>query len=114
MALKPEFSISSGAAARVFIIDTTSHIANIPIFVFMTPPMDGYETVHCPSYAFLVENSSGRKVVSGLGIRKDTENLTPAIRNKIQIAKVVVEKGVDEILRDHKVQPEEIEAIIWR
>jgi hypothetical protein len=67
-----------------------------------------------PSYAFLVENSSGRKVVFDLGIRKDTENLTPSMRNQIQIAKVVVKEGVDEILREHKVQPEEIEAIIWR
>jgi hypothetical protein len=114
MALKPEFSIPSGASARVFIIDTTSHIANIPIFVFMTPPMDGYETVHCPSHALLVENLSGRKVVFGLGIRKGIENLTPAIRNRIQIAKVVVKKGDSEILREHKVQPEEIETIIWR
>jgi hypothetical protein len=67
-----------------------------------------------PSHAFIVENSSGRKVVFDLGIRKDTENLTPAMRNQIQIAKVVVKEGVDGILREHKVQLEEIEAIIWR
>ena len=30
------------------------------------------------------------------------------------MAKVVVEKGADEILGDYKVLPEEIEAIIWR
>jgi hypothetical protein len=52
--------------------------------------------------------------VFDFGILKGTENLAPAIRNKIQIVIVVVEKGVDGILREYKVQPQEIEAIIWR
>jgi hypothetical protein len=80
----------------------------------MSPPMEEYETVHCPSYAFLIERSSSRKIVFDFGILKGTENLAPAIRNKIQIVIVVVEKGVDGILREYKVQPQEIEAIIWR
>lgn len=69
-----------------------------------------------PSFSFLLEHSSGRKLVYDLGIRKDWHNLAPDIANYIPttVYKFEMDKNVIDILEENGVQGKDIEAVIWR
>lgn len=98
------------------VIDTTSWISALRTTLFFEPPIKGYEELSVPSYSFLVEHPSGRKLLFDLGIRKDWENLSPAIlglMEKLGPAKAEVKKGVREQLEGHGVSGSSIEGIIW-
>ncbi|KAI4216357.1 MAG: hypothetical protein LQ351_001367 [Letrouitia transgressa] len=100
----------------VHIIDSTSRLQGIPTAIFMEPSIKGFEELRCPAYSFLIEHpDDGRKLLFDLGVRKDWENLAPTIQKNISHwnAKVIVEKGVAEILEEGGVGPQEVEAIIW-
>ncbi|KAK2774063.1 hypothetical protein CKAH01_13286, partial [Colletotrichum kahawae] len=60
----------------------------------------GYERFRLPSYAFLIENAEGRKVLFDLGLRKDWKNLTPEALHEIQSdeIKIDIERDVVDIL----------------
>ncbi|KAF1924830.1 Metallo-hydrolase/oxidoreductase [Didymella exigua CBS 183.55] len=83
---------------------------------FMAPPVPGLETFKIfPSHSFYIEHPSGKRLVFDLGIRKDYPNYSksivdylPTTKYDIQVSKIVVE-----ILEDHGVSPETIEAIVW-
>jgi len=79
------------------------------------PEVGKYRTVTCPCFAFLVEHSSGRKLVFDLGIRKDWENSSPFITNMVKKYGwgVKVDKDVATILEENGVQTNEVEAVIW-
>lgn len=84
---------------------------------FMSPPVPGLETFpSSPSLCFLLEHGSGRKLVWDLGIRKDYHNYAPSIRNYLPTTKytIKVEKNLVEILGEHDVRAEDVEAVIWR
>lgn len=84
---------------------------------FMAPAVPGLETFPpCPSFSFLLEHSSGRKLVFDLGIRKDWQNLAPDIADYIPSTnyKFEMEKNVIEILEENGVAGGDVEAIIWR
>jgi glyoxylase-like metal-dependent hydrolase (beta-lactamase superfamily II) len=104
---------ASQATVTVRIIDSTSTI-DAP-FDFVDPPIKGTERLHCPAFVFLVEHSSGRKLLFDLGVRKDFEKLPPPIQAYIQqgAVQVTVEKDVLTILNENGVNAKEIEAIIW-
>ena len=61
----------------VSIIDTTSHVGNIPVKAFMQPEIPGYEFIDAPCYSFLIKrhNPSTKSkydtLLFDLGIRKD-------------------------------------------
>lgn len=83
----------------------------------MTPSMPGFDIVQgIPSWSFLIEHSSGRKVLFDLGVRKDWENMAPLIARMIKKNKwgVEVEKNVIEVLEEGGVKRGDIEAIVWR
>ncbi|KAI9046039.1 MBL fold metallo-hydrolase [Aspergillus affinis] len=83
---------------------------------FMAPPVSVLETfTSFPSLCFLLEHPSGRKLVWDLGIRKDYLNYAPKIAEYIPTTKyrIDVEKNVAEILEEHGVRGEDIEAVIW-
>jgi hypothetical protein len=69
---------------------------------------------------FLVEHpASGRKVLFDSGMRKDVENLAPAVVGAFKdpiTGKIdaIVHKEVAEQLQDNGVDPASIEAVIWR
>jgi phage terminase large subunit GpA-like protein len=111
----PSFTIPSGEKIGIRIINTTSLI-KIPIVPFMGPPMTGYTHLNAPAYSFLIEHSSGRKLLFDLGVKKDWQNMAgPAVEGIKHVgAEVTVEKNVVEILEDNGIKGEEIEAIIWR
>lgn len=84
---------------------------------FMAPAVPGLETfATSPSLCFLLEHPSGRKMVWDLGIRKDYNNYAPEIAAYLPTTKynIQVAKNLVEILEDHGVQAEQIEAVIWR
>lgn len=114
----PQLNIpDSKSVVNVHIIDSTSRIKGIPFSAFMTPPYKGLDYLDCPAFCFLIENqSSGRKVLFDLGVRKDWENLPATIVKRIKDGgwTVTIKKEVAEILLEGGVAPKEVEAIIWR
>ena len=107
----------SESVVNVHIINTTSRVQGIPYSAFMTPSYKGLNTLDAPAFSFLIEHqSSGRKLLFDLGVRKDWKNLPPSIVKRIKDGgwTVTVEKGVADILQAGGVAPKDIEAIIWR
>jgi glyoxylase-like metal-dependent hydrolase (beta-lactamase superfamily II) len=114
MAPAAEFPVpSSSSVVDVRIIDTTTKI--LGQLNLITPVIKGNEWVEMPSYAFLVEHSSGRKLLFDLGNRTDWEKLPPMIVGYIRDHewKINVEQGVADQLEEHGVSRKSIEAIIW-
>jgi hypothetical protein len=107
--------IPEGASAKVSIIDTT-FLYDIPVDNYIQPVVPGYETFSLPSYAFLIENSEGRKILFDLALRKDWENLTPEALHEIKSdgIKIKIEQDVLDILRQGGVNGEDIEAVVFR
>lgn len=107
----------SKSVVNVHIINSTSRIKGIPFSLFTTPSYKGLDELDVPAFSFLVESqSSGRKLLFDLGVRKDWENLPATLVRRIKDGgwTVTVEKGVAEILQEGGVAPKDIEAIIWR
>ena len=107
----------SKSVVNVHVINSTSRIKGLPYSFFVTPSYKGLDILDGPAFSFLIEHqSSGRKLLFDLGVRKDWENLPPTIVKNIRDANctITVEKGVAEILQAGGVAPKDIEAIIWR
>ena len=105
----------SSASVTVKIIDIAS-VNNVPSHALFTPPVKGID-VHVPlSFCFLIEHSSGQKVLFDLGIRKDWENLAPAITERFKKFghQPVADKNVSELLDEFDVGKDNINAVIWR
>jgi hypothetical protein len=87
----------------------------------MGPPIPhvtklGTDNSYAPSFSFLIEHSSGRRLVWDLGIRKDMQNYAPKIANYIPGRGYTFqqEKDVLDILEEGGVTGESVEAVIWR
>jgi hypothetical protein len=106
----------SAATVDVCIINTTGHIDGIPTNDFLLPSIPGHKYLVCPVYSFLIQHSSGRKVLFDLGVRKDWENFAPGLYNRLRDYgwNIAVEKDVREILDGENIDPNEISSIIWR
>lgn len=99
------------------IIDTTSTIT-APAKSFVKPVLKGHEVWKVPAYAFLITNKQqNRTILFDLGVRKDWENLAPALFKRLKANGFDVEtkKGVREILDGEGIDTsaDNIEAIIW-
>jgi glyoxylase-like metal-dependent hydrolase (beta-lactamase superfamily II) len=105
----------SKTTVSVRIIDTTSHISGIEVAPFISPAIKGFTHLDCPAYSFLIEHPSGRKLLFDLGVRKDFENLVPALSNVIESNgwKISVKQGVRDQLEEHGVNGSDIEGVIW-
>jgi hypothetical protein len=113
----PPLNIPLGDAISVKIIDTTSEIGNIPLEYLMGPAWTGFtHTGILPSFSFLLEHSSGRKMLFDLGVRKDFQNFAPTVAKRIAANgwHVKVTKGIVEILEEQGVDPNGIEGMVWR
>lgn len=114
---RPPFDIPKGQ--QVVTVKLINAVIAGPAILsrFMTPPVPGLETFPTfPSFSFLLEHSSGRKLVWDLGIRKDYQNYAPAIANYIPTTNydLRVTKNVIDILGESGIEGKEIEAVIWR
>ncbi|KAJ8132635.1 hypothetical protein O1611_g985 [Lasiodiplodia mahajangana] len=97
----------------VSVINSTTHVRG-PLGFFVKDPLPGHEILECPSFAFLVQNPSGKKVLFDLGLRKDTMAFPPLIREGMAAFAMKAEKDVAQILQeDSKVALNEIDSIIW-
>ena len=116
MAQPPDLHIpTSQATVTVRIIDTTSHISNIPLAPFVTPAIPGFSELSCPAFCFLIEHPSNRKLLFDLGVRKDWKNMAPVVVKRITDGGwgVTVKQGVREQLEAHGVNGSDIEGVVW-
>lgn len=84
---------------------------------FMTPSIPGFEGHStCPSFSFLLEHPSGRRLVWDLGIRKDFQNYSPKIAEYIPTTKYKIDapKNVADTLEENGIPGKDVEAVIWR
>ncbi|KAJ5064924.1 hypothetical protein PSV08DRAFT_348026 [Bipolaris maydis] len=99
----------------VRVIDTGNR-ATVPAGYFMEPHIEGHEIMKSPQFSFLIEHSSGKKILFDLATRKDPENLSPVIRQSIAAGGLAFEgdKDVVDILEENGIKREETEEVVWR
>ncbi|KAJ7768673.1 beta-lactamase-like protein [Mycena maculata] len=113
-----EFGIpSSNATVEVKAFNVgLNHLTNAT-HTFATPVLPGRENFTAPMFSFLVEhNTSQKRVMFDLGMRKDFENLAPslAIFYASGLAFVTGEsKDITELLEDGGIPLASIDAVIW-
>lgn len=85
---------------------------------FMSPLVPHVHThkTKSPSLSFLIQHPSGRRLVWDLGIRKDWQNYAPCVANYIPTTgyEILCERNVVEVLEEHGVKADTVEAVIWR
>ncbi|ETS82946.1 hypothetical protein PFICI_04822 [Pestalotiopsis fici W106-1] len=116
MTAKPIFNVPSGATAKVSIIDSTLRISNMKFDYLMGPPVNGFDEMDkLPTWSFLVESSTGHKVLFDLGVPKDKNVFTPSVRKDIEHYgwDLHVDKDVAEILKENGTDPSDISSVIW-
>jgi glyoxylase-like metal-dependent hydrolase (beta-lactamase superfamily II) len=87
------------------------------------PAIPGFDRVRCGCWSILITHPpSGQRLLYDLGVRKDWQNLAPAIgipglMDSGIITKLEVGQNVSEILSEaapeHRIGLEEISAVIW-
>jgi hypothetical protein len=117
MASQPEVTIPpSKASVTVSIIDTTSWARKLDCSDLFLPRFPGLDTFDICSCAFLITHND-RHVLFDLGTKMDSEEgLVPstATRPKYSETTVTVEKELLDILRDGDVDPDKVDAVVWR
>lgn len=105
----------SSTSVTVKVIDIAS-VNNVPSHALFTPTVKGIDVHNAPSFCFLIEHPSGQKVLFDLAIRKDWENLSPAITERLKKVghRPVVEKNASELLDESGIGKNSINAVIWR
>jgi hypothetical protein len=114
---------SSNHTVDVHIIDTTFRLINGRPAAFMSPAINGFDTMNALAYSFLIttkENGKERKFLFDLGAPKDWKNdLPPSVTQSVVKWEkagidIKVEKYLSEILEESGIPLEDIEALIWR
>lgn len=119
MALAPLNIPLSSATVGVSIIDTTTRIASLPLGAFVGPPMEGFETLTGVSYSFLITNKEDRSLLFDLGAPMNWEtDLPPLAAASIEAladggVQINIEAYTNDILTNHSIPLESIEAIVW-
>ncbi|KAH7240164.1 beta-lactamase-like protein [Fusarium redolens] len=118
MLSRPRFDVPEGKAAKVSIIDSSLRLSGMPLTHLMKPAMKGLDAMPTlTTWSFLVESASGKKAVFDLGVPKEPlKNFSPKYANTIRRNShwdVDVPKNVADILAENKVQPSEIDSVIW-
>lgn len=83
----------------------------------MKPPLKGLEYLPpLPSWSFLIEHPSGKKLLYDLGVAKTWREFPPAAAGHIESLgwEVKVEKEVVDVLTEYGIDAGEIDAVIWR
>lgn len=107
---------TSSSTVSVKVLNITSPKSNIPAAVFLSPINPGFDRLTAPTHAFLIEHSSGRKILFDLGPRKDFTKLAPAVQGLLAHAEfdMSVDLDIAEQLKAGGVFLEEIDTVIWR
>lgn len=116
----PSFELpSSTKVVDIRVIDSTARL-RIPMKTFVKDHVPGHDFLECPAYSFLIEHSSGQKLIFDLGLRKDIAASPPAVlqsfiaESEKSGASVTVDTDVASILKEASVDLNDIKAIIWR
>lgn len=81
---------------------------------FIQPILPGFEVLNLTSITFLIEHPT-QKVLFDCGARKDFENFSPRIKQRLNlnVKGLKIEKDVHEIVEDAGIKLEELNATIW-
>ncbi|KAK9321090.1 beta-lactamase-like protein [Lipomyces orientalis] len=114
----PDLKIPNGSTAVIVrIIDRqVSPNINAASTHLLLPEIEQHNTVAgAPSFSFLIEHPSGRRLVFDLGLRKDYKNLPPIVQKFLADFgwEITVQKNISEILEENGVPSSTIEAVIW-
>ena len=114
---KPALNIPpSNNTVNVSIIDS-ANLSATPSNAFYQPPITGIDYLDpVPALSFLLEHASGQKLLFDLGIAKDQSVLGSEVVKRIaQMGwQIDVERDVADILEEHGIRKEEVDAVIWR
>lgn len=84
--------------------------------LFWQPKLEGFEGPDVPIYCFLVSHGN-RHVIFDLGVRRDWENLAPAVVSLVKATtKVTIGTDIATVLNQNTnlgIRAEDIEAVIW-
>jgi glyoxylase-like metal-dependent hydrolase (beta-lactamase superfamily II) len=112
----PKIDIPAGASIRVSIVDIGTTIQG-PVSGFMGPVQHGHSFLRAPTYTFLIEHSSGKKLLFDLGVRKDWQNLAPSVVARIRQPgwEIHCEYSIADFLQERNVDVAggAIDSIIW-
>jgi hypothetical protein len=107
----------STATVKVHVIDVAEPGSVAPAAQFLHPVLPGHENMSCPVFAFFVEHpATKQRLMFDLGIRKDTENFSPALAPMFTSGtfKITCEKDIADRLKEAGVPLETVDAVIWR
>ncbi|KAJ4393092.1 hypothetical protein N0V93_002299 [Gnomoniopsis smithogilvyi] len=110
------FNVPPGEVAKVSIIDSSARLGNLAASHLCKPPVEGFETFKTmPTWSFLIESPSGKKVLFDLGVHVDLTKYIPRTQNNIKKNgwDIVAKEHVADIIRRHGVDPKEIDSVIW-
>jgi hypothetical protein len=100
---------------RVFNVANTTLKNSAHAFTF--PVLPGHEDGLFPEFSFLVEHKpSQKRLMFDLGIRKDPQNLVPALAALAtpDVFQIEQPKDITELLQDGGIPLASIDAVIWR
>jgi glyoxylase-like metal-dependent hydrolase (beta-lactamase superfamily II) len=83
---------------------------------FVQPILPGHENLNLTSVTFLIEHKGlGKKVLFDCGARKDFENFSPFIKNRLNlnVRGLKIDKDVHEVVTEAGVKLEELDSMIW-
>ncbi|KAI1758780.1 beta-lactamase-like protein [Hypoxylon sp. FL1150] len=117
MASLPELNIpASTSTVNVSIINTEGTIRGLDTLRFFEPKIPGHDYLAAPIYTFLIQHPTlNRTILFDLGIRKDWWNWPAKFVEGIKSTGVTLDvpKDVREILDEHDVDTNSIEAVVW-
>jgi glyoxylase-like metal-dependent hydrolase (beta-lactamase superfamily II) len=105
----------SDSTVRLRAIDTKTHMC-VSSKGFIQPTLPGFEILNLTSITFLVEHLTlNKKVLFDCGARKDFENFSPRIKERLNlnVKGLKIEKDVHDIVRDAGISLEQLDATIW-
>lgn len=111
------FTGPAGAAAKVSIIDSGFRLSGLSTDMLLTPSIDDFDRLPgVGSWSFLVESSTGRKILFDLGGPADIALFPPQVADAVKQADAKVEatKTVADILVENGIELTQIDSVILR
>lgn len=111
------FTGPAGAAAKVSIIDSDFRLSGLSTDMLLTPSVDHFDRLPgVGSWSFLVESSTGRKILFDLGGPADIALFPPQVADAVTQADAKVEatKTVADILLENGIELTQIDSVILR
>jgi glyoxylase-like metal-dependent hydrolase (beta-lactamase superfamily II) len=106
---------SADSTVRLRAIDTKTSLSVLSKG-FIEPTIPGFDILNLTSITFLIEHPTlQKKVLFDCGARKDFENLSPRIKERLNLLPqgLRIEKDVHEIVQEAGIPLEELDATIW-